>query len=421
MGLSLFLSLVGVGPPAEATDYWSSTHRGIRHLRRTVPGAEVHAVLVDLQDPELAVVATRPQDQFITTRQFASRYDARVALNANFFARGSCGLAVGGGEVFPRAYEDGCGASLGFGRANEAGAFDSLGVPRGPVPLPWMTEVLTGKPWLLRGGRPTWNWTRPQHIYRPNPRSALGVTADRRTLVLVAADGRRYGVPGMTGFQLVSVLQEFGVSDAINLDGGGSTTLVMDGRIANRVSDRQERTVLSHVGVRVLPGAVWYAAEVLSQRGQRVGQRGEVLELQVEARTTGRRPWRPADQGGGSPRLELSDGAVGYTASVEAPTEPGQVGRFILRWQARAPGQRTLRARLLAPDGAPLSDRPLDFAVAVREAPKARPATERPEVMAASMGCEAGRRSPSRGAWAVLVGFLIALSRVRPRPGETVR
>ena len=126
-------------------------------------------MLVDLANPEVSIVTTRSEDRFITTSSFAQRYDAVVALNANFFARSSCGLAVGGGRLFEDSYEDGCTASLAFGGANESLPFDSSLAPRGPLPAEWVTEVLTGKPWLLRDGRAATNWERPQNLYRSNP------------------------------------------------------------------------------------------------------------------------------------------------------------------------------------------------------------------------------------------------------------
>ena len=250
--LALFSTALALTPSARADDVWTQPHNGIRHLHRTDFGIDLHVVLVDLANPSLSIVATRPVDRFITTSEFARRYDAAVAINTNFYARQSCGLAVGNGELFDDSYEDGCTASLGFGSNNQAIAFDSSLTPRGPLPAPWVREVLTGKPWLMRDGRAELNWQRPQRLYRSNPRSAAGLTADRRTLVLMAADGRRFGIEGLNGFQLVETLRSFGVSDAVNLDGGGSTSLVIDGQVVNQPSDHRERAVVTHLGVRLV-------------------------------------------------------------------------------------------------------------------------------------------------------------------------
>ncbi len=424
--LTLGLGIVLAATPSHGRDVWTSPHAGVRHLHRLGGGEDFHVVLIDLENPEIAVVATRPGDRFITTTEFARRYDTQVAINANFFGAGSCGLAMGGGELFDRSYEDGCGASMAFGRANEAAVFDSLRAARGPVPARWITEVLSGKPWLMRDGRATLDWVRPQHIYRPNPRTAVGITGDRRTLVMLAANGRTRGIEGVTGFQMVEALREFGVTDAVNLDGGGSTTLVMNGHIVNRPSDGHERVVMTHLGIRVRSGAVWWAGEVVTQGGTDRARTGGTAEFWVDARNTGRRPWRPVSDGGGSPVFELHDGAVAYTASVDAVTEPGAVGRFTLRWQPRAPGDRRLRARLVLPDGGLLVERPLSFDVAVRETPKAParrldPRRESSEIATASLGRWWGgaARSPSGLAWTALGVLGCAVTLLRRRVSRT--
>jgi Phosphodiester glycosidase len=65
-----------------------------------------------------------------------------------------------------------------------------------------------------------------------HPRAALGVTD--RHLLAVACDGRARGDAGLTLGELALALTEFGAIDALNLDGGGSTSLVCSGRLRNR-------------------------------------------------------------------------------------------------------------------------------------------------------------------------------------------
>jgi hypothetical protein len=64
------------------------------------------------------------------------------------------------------------------------------------------------------------------------PRAALGI--DRERLVSVACDGRTRRDAGMTLGELADTLVELGLTDAINLDGGGSASLVHHGRLRNR-------------------------------------------------------------------------------------------------------------------------------------------------------------------------------------------
>jgi len=70
-----------------------------------------------------------------------------------------------------------------------------------------------------------------------NPRTAAGIARGGRQLILVAVDGREYQNAGMTLRELGMLMLGLGARDAINLDGGGSTTMVVKGRIVNKPSD----------------------------------------------------------------------------------------------------------------------------------------------------------------------------------------
>jgi hypothetical protein len=72
------------------------------------------------------------------------------------------------------------------------------------------------------------------------PRAAVGVSRD--SLVAVACDGRRSNVDGgLSMIELAEVMLELGAESAINLDGGGSTTLVHRGHLLNRPYSSQDQ------------------------------------------------------------------------------------------------------------------------------------------------------------------------------------
>ena len=89
-----------------------------------------------------------------------------------------------------------------------------------------------------------------------HPRTAVGVSADQRTLILLVVDGRQpaWSV-GLTLPDLADLMIQLGAADAINLDGGGSTTWVYlnnrGQRIVNRPSDGAFRPVGNSLGVGV--------------------------------------------------------------------------------------------------------------------------------------------------------------------------
>ncbi len=109
-------------------------------------------------------------------------------------------------------------------------------------------EAVGGYPVLLRDGAvPAELATEPREAFgrQRHPRTAVGFAGGGRTFWLVTVDGRQAPYSdGMTLAELVGLMQRLGADEALNLDGGGSTTMVVEGRIVNRPSDPEgERRV----------------------------------------------------------------------------------------------------------------------------------------------------------------------------------
>ena len=84
-----------------------------------------------------------------------------------------------------------------------------------------------------------------------HPRTAVGFSRDSATLYLVTVDGRSESSSGMSLGELAALMQSLGIYQGLNLDGGGSTTLVLRGRVVNHPSDSTgERTVGNVLFVR---------------------------------------------------------------------------------------------------------------------------------------------------------------------------
>lgn len=352
-------------PAALAADHWTRPAPGVSVLHRVGPGVDFHVAVVDLREPGVELVASRPSEGFATVREFARRRRAVLAFNANFFRRSSCGIAVGEGERDDAAYEHRCHASLGVGAENQAEVFDSSALLHGALPSAWMRNVVSGKPFILRDGEAP-AWTAGGHMYRTHPRTAVGLDRERRRLFVLVADGRRRGVPGLDGAAMARVFRELGAWDALNLDGGGSSTFVLGDRVLNHPADGHENRVFTSVGVVLREGARWFDGEVLSLRGDAEVDPGAVGTLRALVRNTGRAswtqgsPWLPAEL------LEVQ-GAQVLEQRLEGDVAPGATGtvRLVLRGGATA-GAQPLRVALRGATGAAAS-----WALAVRRPPAA--------------------------------------------------
>ncbi len=91
-----------------------------------------------------------------------------------------------------------------------------------------------------------------EHDGARHPRTAVGFTADRRTLIFAVVEGRAEDASGATVRELAVILRGLGAWEAMKLDGGGSSTLFVAGLgTVNRPSDGAPRVVATHLGVIV--------------------------------------------------------------------------------------------------------------------------------------------------------------------------
>lgn len=97
-------------------------------------------------------------------------------------------------------------------------------------------DVLSFGPWLLHEGEINPKLLERGYMPYHEPRCALGMIEPGHYVILVA-DGRYDGADGMLFTQLASRMQEVGVTEALNLDGGGTAALVFMGNQLSRVSN----------------------------------------------------------------------------------------------------------------------------------------------------------------------------------------
>ena len=82
-----------------------------------------------------------------------------------------------------------------------------------------------------------------------HPRTAAGITADG-TLLLLLVDGRQRQSRGVRLEELAAIMVGIGAEEALNLDGGGSSSLVVNGKLLNNPAGRRaEREVMTALGV----------------------------------------------------------------------------------------------------------------------------------------------------------------------------
>jgi hypothetical protein len=114
-----------------------------------------------------------------------------------------------------------------------------------PKPLHGMSPSLLvgGWPRIVRDGvnvageAPTVEGTISRNAEARHPRTAIGFSRDSSTLFVLAVDGRSARSAGLTLIELANLMRELGAWNAMNLDGGGSTTMVVGGTVVNAPTD----------------------------------------------------------------------------------------------------------------------------------------------------------------------------------------
>jgi exopolysaccharide biosynthesis protein len=246
------------------------------HIAGRDPNFSIHAVRVNLKDPRVSVHVARggvdPDGDgpwlttLLPTSEIAEREHFAVAINGDFFeaeatkdiegkntgyVRGKAaapeGMAMSNGVLWhqPRTRRP----YLEITDANVAR------IETGADPVDAAArEIVGGSNIIVQGGHGilfTNAFATTRH-----PRTAVGIDATGTWLTLVVVDGRQPELSvGMTLDELADEMLKLGCTDAINLDGGGSSTLVyrdeisQELRVLNSPSDTKERSVADVLGV----------------------------------------------------------------------------------------------------------------------------------------------------------------------------
>lgn len=170
-----------------------------------------------------------PKGRFYVTRfglrtvsATAQALQAPVAINGgDYNAYGAVGLAASDGHVYSKQVE--WQPWVNFTRSNipQINAFDS---PESK----W--NALAGKRFLVYG-RKRWP-TQSAAWYERHPRTLIGVTLDAQCIMMVV-DGRTPQSAGITLFEGSDLMMDIGAWRAMDLDGGGSSAMWLNGRIVN--------------------------------------------------------------------------------------------------------------------------------------------------------------------------------------------
>jgi hypothetical protein len=275
------LSFLSGAAEAQNATFAPQPYPAVRYERKIglIPPQRVEIVRIDLKDPDVEVrVAPGGADPdgagaYQTTLQtlttIAERERFEVAVNGDFFAVKPNADASGAPSgyvadkwataVGPAATDGVVWAPASRG-ARPVLLLDALKRPRIEVieNVPDEARQVVAGSHILIQARKLAVSDEAGLIRTRHPRTAVGIADGGATLVLVVVDGRRAGeATGLSLTELGQIMLDMGCHDALNLDGGGSSELVMrepkNGQlqVVNRPSDNRERAVANVLGVSI--------------------------------------------------------------------------------------------------------------------------------------------------------------------------
>lgn len=201
-----------------------------------VENTTVYVADVQLADISLLKTAlagnTYARNLTETTSVQAANAGAILAINGDYYGAQERGYVLRNGVLYRASAQSGTdalviGADGNFRIITEGETSADTLVREGA----W--QVLTFGPALINGGQVTVSSSdEVGRAMTSNPRTAIGQIREGHYL-LVVSDGRTKESAGLSLRQLAELMQSLGAQIAYNLDGGGSSTMVFQGRVVN--------------------------------------------------------------------------------------------------------------------------------------------------------------------------------------------
>lgn len=195
---------------------------GFAHFSIEEPTQKINVALIDLTASR-GVEVSPPNRQGVVG-SYASEIGAQVAINGNWFAPFD-GPAVSNGQVYG-GDDHGYTALMGFTHENDV-ILENHQVVNDSVD-PRVVHGVSGHPTLVENSQVQHINPDPTFLDR-HPRTIVGTASAGEILMMVTVDGRQPGAVGMTGDESAHLMHRLGAEHALMLDGGGSTTMWVEG------------------------------------------------------------------------------------------------------------------------------------------------------------------------------------------------
>jgi hypothetical protein len=282
--LAATITLIALASPSSAVDEITHPFQGVTLIHRTETSPrnlDIWVALIDTLAPGIRFAATpespHANDAVVsqTTRAFMTNVSAQLAINGDFYSsagvinglehKNPSGFAASAANIFSTF--DPSRPAFHVGKNSVAHIVTGSGTSPSPAVPVW--NAVGGSDFLINNGALPTYWNNPSHprytfANELHPRTAIAINADRSRIAMFVVDGRQSDSGGMKFPEIANMLRnDYGMHWAINLDGGGSTSMAIDEydngdenpppRVLNDPSDGPERSVANSLALFARP------------------------------------------------------------------------------------------------------------------------------------------------------------------------
>lgn len=222
--------------------------------------SHIHISRVDLGCKSVQLIASSSADQGLSVSEFAKKHQTVIAINGSFFRHdlSPIGLNISQFKRWHKSYDTRARSFLACTAQNQCHIDPKNNVAK--INPNWQLAVAGWQYYHQQSGKfecaPSDRIGCQQSIFTSkHPRTMIGLDDKRQWLYLVVVEGRQFGYLGMTMDELAELATQLGITRAVNLDGGGSSTMVVNQQRLSRLPlfQTSERKVGNHFGVKILP------------------------------------------------------------------------------------------------------------------------------------------------------------------------
>ena len=218
---------------------YSDDNISVTLTEKTVNNTQVYVADVTVSSAEYLKTAlannTYGTNVTAKTSETAANNNAILAVNGDYYGANTTGYVIRNGVVYrDTVREDSSNGDLAIYKDGSFKIIYENEISADQLVKDGVVNLLAFGPALVENGEIVVN-TKSEvgQSMASNPRTAIGII-DENHYIIIVSDGRTSESQGLSLYEMAEVMKSYGVKTAYNLDGGGSSTMYLNGQVINK-------------------------------------------------------------------------------------------------------------------------------------------------------------------------------------------